>query len=329
MGQLIKLQDYTSRYEQNIYHYSARFVTLKKQQWEKVQKNWENPDDLISLSYMNQSVEAEEQQVDNNQSLLGKIKNVFHRRHPNNLEVKNLSNQDTQSIEENEFSSFEEIFMSGHRPANIDELKKLFLNKLFDFQMTWATSTLVDKSFVNKRFYFDERLKYFLQRFPDTYLVFYRPVFKLKKATIEVETILIGPTDIWCIHFVEEADLSVFIGNNGKFWSHRNKNQEKKIVNPLIALNRMGKIVKKILEIAEVQMPVHKILLSRNGYFDYPTPPFDVELIDKRNYDEWFQTLRSLRSPIKATQLKGAEALLQFCQTTSVKRIEWEVWDNN
>ena len=45
MGQLIKLQDYTSRYEQNIYHYPARFVTLKNQQWEKVQRNWENPYD--------------------------------------------------------------------------------------------------------------------------------------------------------------------------------------------------------------------------------------------------------------------------------------------
>ena len=73
--------------------------------------------------------------------------------------------------------------------------------------MTWATSTLVDKSFINKKYYYDERLKYFLQRFPDTYLVLYQPVFKLKKATIEVDTILISPTEVWCITFVEEEDL--------------------------------------------------------------------------------------------------------------------------
>jgi hypothetical protein len=42
MGQLIKLKDCTTRYEQNIYHYPARFVALKKQQWDKLQKRWEN-----------------------------------------------------------------------------------------------------------------------------------------------------------------------------------------------------------------------------------------------------------------------------------------------
>ena len=38
MGQLIKLKDYTTRYQQNIYHYPARFVALKKQQWDTVTK---------------------------------------------------------------------------------------------------------------------------------------------------------------------------------------------------------------------------------------------------------------------------------------------------
>ena len=38
MGQLIKLQNYTSRYEQNIFHYPSRFVMLKKQQWDRWQR---------------------------------------------------------------------------------------------------------------------------------------------------------------------------------------------------------------------------------------------------------------------------------------------------
>ena len=78
--------------------------------------------------------------------------------------------------------------------------------------MKWATSTLMEKSFIDKKYYYDERLKYFLQRFPDTYLVLYQPFFKLKKATIEVETILISPTEVWCISFVEEDDLLFLLG---------------------------------------------------------------------------------------------------------------------
>ena len=46
MGQLIKLQDYVSRYEQNIFHYPSRFVLLKKQQWEKLRNLWENPNEM-------------------------------------------------------------------------------------------------------------------------------------------------------------------------------------------------------------------------------------------------------------------------------------------
>ena len=36
MAQLIKMQDYISRYEQDIYRYPTQFAKLKKQQWDKL-----------------------------------------------------------------------------------------------------------------------------------------------------------------------------------------------------------------------------------------------------------------------------------------------------
>ena len=74
-------------------------------------------------------------------------------------------------------------------------------------------------------------------------------------------------------------------------------------------------------------MPIHKAVLCRNGYVDFPGLPFDITLIERRNHDEWFANMRNLRSPLKHIQLKGAQALLQYCQTTSVRRLEWEVTD--
>ncbi|MEW9677703.1 hypothetical protein ABRT01_16220 [Lentibacillus sp. L22] len=41
-------------------------------------------------------------------------------------------------------------------------------------------------------------------------------------------------------------------------------------------------------------------------------------------YQSWFSEKRSLVSPMKNQQLKAAHALLKHCQTTSVKRPEWE-----
>jgi len=318
MGQLIKLQDYASRYEQNIFHYPSRFVTLKKQQWEKLRYNWENPEAAPVL------IQKDDSKIEVKPHLLNKIKTLFSR----NNDSETLST-DESMLQTGEPAEFDQFTAMVHYAETVDDLKQQFLNQLFDFQLKWATSTLTEKSIMNKRFFFDEHLRYFLQRFPDTYLVLYRPIFLLKKASIEVESILISPTDVWCITFLEDHDLSVFVGSNQKFWDVRTKNKEKRIVNPLLSANRTEKIVKKLFQLYEIELPIHKVILSRNGFIDYPLPPYDVTLIDKRNYEEWFTSLRRLRSPLKSTQLKGAKALLDYCQTTSIRRQEWEVDEGN
>jgi len=320
MGQLIKLQDYATRYEQNIFHYPTRFVTLKKQQWEKLRYNWENPGESEVLS----STETVEWKIEEKPHFLNKIKTLFSRK--NDEEQMQKEKSIFQSEEDAELDQFSALV---HYAATVDDLKQQFLNQLYDFQLKWATSTLTEESTMSKRFFFDEHLRYFLQRFPDTYLVLYRPIFLLKRASIEVESILISPTDVWCITFLEDHDLSVFVGSNQKFWEVRNKHTKKKMVNPLIAANRTEKIVKNIFQLYDIELPVHKVILSRNGFIDYPLPPYGVTLIDKRNYEEWFTSLRGLRSPLKSIQLKAAKALLDYCQTTSVRRQEWEESEEN
>ncbi|NWN95777.1 MAG: NERD domain-containing protein, partial [Bacillus sp. (in: Bacteria)] len=42
MGQLLKMQDFVSRYETDLIRYTNQFIRLKKQQWEKFRENWEN-----------------------------------------------------------------------------------------------------------------------------------------------------------------------------------------------------------------------------------------------------------------------------------------------
>ena len=92
--------------------------------------------------------------------------------------------------------------------------------------------------------------------------------------------------------FLEERNESVFLGSNEKFWAVKYKDKEEKRISPMLALNRTSKIVKKIFQLHEIDLPIHKVLLSRNGFIDYPSAPFDTELIDKRKFEEWFQSLR-------------------------------------
>jgi hypothetical protein len=315
MGQLIKLQDYVSRYEQNIYEYPTRYVRLKKQQWEKIYSLWESNSIIESIQPVSTNWLEEEKQP-----LVDRMKGFFKKERK---DEEALEKEIQSEVQESSGLSFFPSFT--FKPATEVELKHQFLDQLFRFQMKWGSTTLLEQSNVNKKYLYDHRLKYFLQRFPDTTLVMYEPIFLLKKAPVEVETILITPTDVWCISFLEEEDHAVFQGTKERFWVKRHQEQEQKVLNPLIGLNRTEKIVKKIFELYEIELPIHKVVLSRNGYIDYPFPPYGVQLIEKRNYEEWFQTMRSNRTPLKHAQLKAAQMLLHFSQTTSMRRIEWDV----
>ncbi len=315
MGQLIKLQDYVSRYEQDIFSYPTRFVRLKKQQWEKTQQSWEQ---ATSSEATLEEPSLPDWYEEEKEPFFNKIKGFLRRGKQENDPV------EEELPDEHEPSSLSFSPSITYYPNSLEELKHHFLDQLFSFQMKWASTTLTEKSFVNNSFYFDNRLKYFLQRFPDTYLVLYNPIFLLKKAPVEVEPILITPTDVWCISFLEKEDMAVFVGSNERFWLKRNQQQEEKVLNPLLALNRTEKIVKRILKMYEIDLPIRKIVLTRNGYLDYPSAPYDTTFIERRKNDKWFQQMRGNRSPLKLVQLKAAQALLQYCQTTSIRRLEWE-----
>ncbi len=253
LGQLIKLQDYISRYETDIYRYPSQFIRVKQQQWDKVKSEWES-------------------------------------------------------------------FPFTKKLKQIDQLKQGFLDSIFPFQLKWASSTVRDKSFIDQEFYEDQNLKYFLQSFPDTYFLLYKPVFLIKNAPVELDIIFISPICTWCITLIEGEDNSVFLGSNERFWIEKSINNEKKVLSPLIGLDRTEKIVRKVYEVNKIEMPVKKVLLNRTGYFDYPYPPYDLTLIDKKVYDDWFQSLRSVSSPLKSIQLKAAKTLLSWCASSYIRR---------
>lgn len=315
MGQLIKLQDYVSRYEQNIYNYPSRFVRLKKQQWEKVLFNWESGNFETTEDSWQQNNTSVDSKIDEEQTIISKMKEMFR-----------FQKQKREILDEKNLTDDQFLFSPSLQefPATMNELKHQFLQQLFYFQMKWATSTLLEKSVVRQEFYDDQTLQFFLKRFPDNYLILYKPIFLLKKAPVEVEIILVTPTDVLCISLIEAEDDAVFIGSNGNFWTKRFRNKEDKVLNPIVSVNRMYTIVEEVIRLYEIDFPVRKIVLNRNGYIDYPTLPYDIQLIEKRNFKEWFQRARSLNSPLKHIQLKVANILMRHCQTTSFKRLEWE-----
>ncbi|MCP3741097.1 NERD domain-containing protein [Rossellomorea sp. BNER] len=314
MAQLIKLQDYASRYGNDLYRYPSQFVRLKKQQWENLKGQWENGDTL-SEEPINENKEMKASMP----AFVGKLKGILKRGFSAEDEVNN-----PPSILQDKTDGMDFTITINSVPATLDELKMVFLDQLYPFQLKWASSTLMEKSFVDQSYIQDERLRYLLQRFPDNMLVLYFPVFYIKKAPVEMEQILITPTDVWCLTFLEEEDQTVYLGSQKRFWYKKWGEKEGKVLNPMLSLRRMENIISQIFRHRNIEIPLKKAIISRNGFIDFPLVPHDLQLLDKRRYDEWFGQMRRQSSPIKNVQLKAAQSLLEYCQTTSFKRFLWE-----
>lgn len=316
MAQLIKLQDYVSRYAQDIYLYPSRYVVLKKQQWQGLKTKWENETSLEEES--EQEVQSQPDHFFRKIRMIMKPAEIFPEE-----PAQSLPNEDhDQLMEYQNLSMLDKIH-------TLPALKQYFLDQLLPFQLKWASSTLMEKSFVDKDFSKDKMLKFLLQRFPDTFLILYKPIFLLKKAPVEAELIMITPAAAICLSFLEAEEDAVFIGSKERFWSKKVKNRQEKLLNPLIGLNRTGKIVNTLFDLYGVELPVQKIVVSRNGFIDDPLPPYGIHYLDKRLFEEWFMGQRAMKSPLKHVQLKAAQVLLQYCQTTSFRRLEWEKDNQN
>lgn len=312
LAQLIKLQSCISRYEMDLYRYQSQFIRLKKQQWLKLKQAYENNEFQHYLMPHIENDDILDKSVESN-NFFQKVKKRLGKKE------ETLSIDVTIEAADEKTDSMEFIFQSV--PKSLHELKIKFMNHIFQFQMTWATSTIREKSFVDSNYYEDERLLELLQKMPDQHLIMYNPVFKMKNASVLLDPILISPREIVCIHYLEGENHDVFEGSNERFWRiNPGDDEEKKRLSPLISLNRTSSIVKQLLKASDVELEVKKVLVCRNGFIEFPSAPFDLTLADKRRFSKWFQTYRQSTIPIKHDQLKAAEVLLANCEIDSFRR---------
>lgn len=333
MAQLVKLQDYVSRYQNDLKRYPTQFVKLKKVQWERMKKDWATGEEIPDW-------ELEENDEKSYKNFLHRIFS-FHRKEKlnpteedgevgNKEDFLNLISEELedQQLDEETITEESSNFMFQptilYYPQTIEELKKMYIDQLFQFQLKWASSTLREKSYVDSKYYRDSLLRALTQRLPDSYLLFYYPIFQVKKAPVEMGILLLTPTDCYCIQVLEEEVQAVFIGDSNRFWKKKVGKIDSKVLSPLIGLNRMESIVKQIFLKNAIDLPIRKVVLSRNGYIDDQGASYGVKFVDKRNYTDWFANLKKNPSPMKYMQFKAAQFLLNTVQTTSHHRIDWD-----
>ncbi|QGH35369.1 NERD domain-containing protein [Gracilibacillus salitolerans] len=301
MAQLIKLENYISRYQRDIFHYPSQFSRLKKENWERLKYLWE---DQMQLKLEGKNEE------DLKETNFSRWRSFFNSR----------SESDELDTEE-ESDEFDIL------PATEEDLKHYFLDTLIPFQLKWASTTINEMSFIDRNYYQDFLLKYFLQRIPDTHLLLYFPVFQLKNGPMEGEIVLISPLEIEIITLSEKPSNQTIIPNDARLWFLEENNIQSKFLSPLISTKRTETVIQSILKKYQLDFPVKKVILSRTNLIEYQLEPYHTKFIDRDRHEEWLKEKQQLYTPLKHQQLKVAEALLKHCESVAVKRPEWEQED--
>lgn len=297
LAQLIKLDNYISRYQRDIFHYPSQFSRLKTENWQRLKYLWH---DQMQLKL---EVNDQDKIEDTNFS---KWRSFFKSR----SEEIDKDSDDKKELE--------------YLPETEEELKYYFLDTLMPFQLKWASSTINEMSFIDKRYYRDLLLKYFLQRIPDTHLLMYFPVFQLKNGPLEGDIVLISPLEIEVITLIERPSNQTIIPNDSRSWYIEENNIQSNFLSPLISTKRTVKVIQSILQKYDLQFPVKKIILSRTNKIDFHIEPYQTVYIDREQHDQWLQKKQNLNVPLKHHQLKIAGTLLKHCESIAVSRPEWK-----
>ncbi|MFJ8512343.1 nuclease-related domain-containing protein [Lysinibacillus xylanilyticus] len=326
MAQLVKLQDYTSRYQIDLARYPTQFVRLKKSQWERVKRQWELGEEISEWQHTDDDSENDSFAEKERFSLFKKIFAGRQKEENEDVEQIEISNElvsDEDIIPEEETTlTFEPKIV--YAPQSIHELKRMFIDQFFHFQMKWASSTLREKSYVDPRFMRDPLLRNLLQKLPDNYLLFYYPILQIRKAPIELDVVLMSPTECICITVLEAENQAVYVGGSERFWIKKVGTKDSKVLNPMISLNRMESVLTQLFMQDNISMPIRKVILTQNGYFDYPGSSYGIQFVDRRNYGEWMEHLKKMSSPMKHMQIRASQTILNNVQTTSFNRDIWK-----
>ncbi|KHF39679.1 nuclease-related domain-containing protein [Halalkalibacter okhensis] len=300
MAHLVKLEDYISRYQFDLNRYLSQFTRMKKERWYYVKSEWEQlQHDLASTEGG-----TEDTLEDEKGRLFGMLQ-----------KVRSWSTHSKNKL-------YEEIDESDQRvqQMTLEQVKEEFLHDLYHAQLRWASSSLLEESRLHPKYKHDDWLQFFAQQLPDNYFLLYKPVFSVKQAPIELDIVIISPTEIFCISMLEGEEHSVFEASSGRFWTEYVNESRTKRLSPLVSLSRMTGVIKPILEEAGHTFPIRNIVVSKNSIIDNKVQGARVEFVDRRAFANWHEKLKKHPSPIKSQQMKVTSLLLSHCHTNATKR---------
>ncbi|WP_091663019.1 nuclease-related domain-containing protein [Alteribacillus iranensis] len=303
MAHLIKISDYTSRYEQDIQRYPSQFSRLKRERWQRMKSDWERANRMVSR----------EKEAEKHNWFEPKERNIFS---STVARLKKVTNRETPT-EENTPPA--ESLTNYYRSKSLEDLKEVFYEELFQAQLKWASSSLIEESSLDIKYKYDRRLRYLLRELPDNYMVMYYPIMKTGRANVEMDIVIISPTEVFTLVELPGKSTSIYTPGTGRYWTEYINQERRKVVSPLSSLHRMRQIIETSLSSITGSTTIKGILYAPEAMIDYPSSLF-IEVVDKRNIKKWIEKRKRHPSPIKKTQLDISERLLNHSLTSAAPR---------
>ncbi|WP_444684037.1 hypothetical protein [Alkalicoccus luteus] len=295
MAQLVKLADYVSRYEIDIYRYPSRYVRLKKERWQRIKADWEatrrEGEGPLFQHYEEKGTWKKARM------LLAK-------------------NWKKKTQEEMDLPSNWEL-----RHQSVDALREQFVKELLSFQLNWASSTVSEISAIAPVHRNDPLLNWFLTSFPDTFFLFYEPVLMAGQAPVECDTLLLTPNELWVLHVLPGDGTTIYSSQGTRYWEKREGESRETLLHPSVSIRRTVTVLQQILQGSGIKLKT--AVLCPDGYIDTGKNN-RLEFYDKRSMSLFQNSLRKMTTPIKADQLKAAEQLLDAGLTVSENRMDAE-----
>lgn len=136
----------------------------------------------------------------------------------------------------------------------------------------------------------------------------FRPVVRWNGATVELSHLIIGPSHLYIVEWLE-GDRSIYHISKEKTWIHQPlKGENNRVVNPLIALTRTEEIVRLFLP--SYDGVLQKVTVAPNGYFDHVPTSSTTQFISRSDYDQWLKQVNGRAPIVKAQQIRDVATLL-------------------
>jgi hypothetical protein len=293
MAHLVKIHDYVSRYEKNLYHYQSQFIRLKKKRREEKLAAEDHEHFIEEETAVKQLPEQNK-------------KRLFNRWFNKPKQKQNL-------IEEEK----KEPSFPLYKVKTAREKMEEYREELFSFQLKWASSTVNELSELDPSILDHKLLRYLAEEVPDNYFVFYKPVIHYISAPVELEIIVVGPADVWLTVWLDQE--GIWKEESKRFWQN-SELAGKRYISPHIAMQRMEQAVSQLMLPFAGQLSLKKAVIAKDAFIDEDDDWRRTMYIDKRLFPGWLESIKREPAPVKSQQLKFVSELLSHCVTNSLYR---------